>query len=418
MDSDPSRSKPAATKKSRGLATRAVHTGERPAAPNFTPTVTPIYPGTTYVYDDLEEMDAALEGDESKYVYTRYGNPTTAALEAVVADLEGAASSLAFSSGMAAVHAAIMASVKPGDMIISSQDLYGHTSALISTHLREWGCQVEFVDLTDLDAASSAIDEHQPALVVCETITNPLMKVTDVPAIVGLAKACRATVVVDSTFTTPVVYRPLDDGAHIVVHSMTKYIGGHGDLTGGIVATSRMRRQQLSDFAKLTGGVLGPFESWLALRGIKTMPLRVARQCESALTVAKALAEHPGVGEVNYPGLPDHPSHKTAKRLFEDRGYGAMISFTIKDAGRDEVFRYLDSLELVVPATSLGDIYSLSLYPAMSSHRSVPAEERAKIGIGDDLVRLSIGIEEPEDILADLDRAISAAGPDGKARTT
>lgn len=393
----------------RGLATRAVHTGERPAPPDFTPTVTPIYPGTTYVYDDLEVMDAALAGDESKYVYTRYGNPTTTALESVVADLEGAGSAIALASGMAAIHAAIMTSVNPGDTILTSQDLYGHTSALMSSHLSQWGCAVEFVDLTDLDATEAAIQRHQPSLIVCETISNPLMKVTDVPAVVELAKSCRATVLVDSTFTTPVLYRPLDDGAHVVVHSMTKYIGGHGDLTGGILATSRMRRQQVSDFAKLTGGVLGPFESWLALRGIKTMPLRVSRQCESALFVAKELAKHPGVAYVNYPGLPDHPSHATASRLFGERGYGAMISFTIKDAGREQVFRYLDALDLVVPATSLGDIYSLSLYPAMSSHRSVPSEERAKIGIGDDLVRLSIGIEEPEDILADLDQAIRAA---------
>lgn len=407
MSNDSSDSK----RKVRGLATRAVHTGERPERPEYVPTVTPIYPGSTYVYPDLEIMDTALAGDDSRFVYSRYGNPTTSALEEVLADLEGTSGAIAFGSGMAALHAAIVTSVEPGDNVLATADLYGHTLLTATSYLPSWGCETHLVDFTDLEATAAAIEQHQPKLIICETITNPLMKVTDIPAIVKLARSCRATVLVDSTFTTPILYQPAKDGAHLVVHSMTKYIGGHGDMTGGIVATSTMRRQKLSDYGKLAGGILGPFEAWLALRGIKTMPLRVERQCASAMTIAKALKDHPAVGVVHYPGLPSDPSHETASRLFGDRGYGAMISFTIQGATRENIFDYLDALNLVVPATSLGDVYSLSLYPAMSSHRSIPLEEREKIGIGDDLVRLSVGIEDPEDILEDLDQAIRKASP-------
>lgn len=396
-------------KKTRGLATRAVHTGERPPQPQFKPTVTPIYPGSTFVYDDVEVMDAALAGDETKYVYTRYGNPTMTALEEVVANLEGTATAIGFASGMAAVHAAIMTSVAPGSTILATRDLYGHTFASLRDHFTTWGVKTELVDFLDLDATAVAIETHTPDLIICETITNPLMKVTDIPAIAQMAREAGSTLLVDSTFTPPVLYRPADDGAHLVVHSMTKYIAGHGDVTGGIVATTRMRRQQLGDMAKLNGSILGPFEAWLALRGIKTLPLRFRKQCDNALAVAQALESHPKVGLVNYPGLESHASHATARKLFGDKGFGAMISFTIKDATKEDVFNYLEALELIVPATSLGDIYSLSLYPAMASHRSMPLEDREQIGIGDDLVRVSIGIEDADDIIADLDQAIRKA---------
>ncbi len=391
------------------VATRAVHSGERPPAPDFTPVVTPIYPGSTYLYEDLEVMDAALAGDEKRFVYSRYGNPTTSVLEAAIADLEGTPAAIAFPSGMAAVHAAIMTSIEPGQTILATNDLYGHTILTLTDHIQQWGCRVVMVDMLDLDAVAEAIEQEQPSLIICETISNPLMKVTDIPAIVELARSVRATVLVDATFTPPVMYRPGDDGVHLVVHSLTKYISGHGDVMGGVVSTSTMRRRALNDYAKLAGGILGPFEAWLALRGLKTLPLRYQRQTENARIVAEALHKHPGVSSVNYPGLESHSSHQTAQKLFGEYGYGAMLSFRIKDAGRDEIWDYLEALKLVVPATTLGDIYSLSLYPAMSSHRGVPVEVREQIGIGDDLVRLSVGIEDPADIIADLDQAIHAA---------
>ena len=390
-------------------ASRAVHGGERPEQPQFTPVVTPIYAGSAYVYDDLEHMDAALGGAEGKYVYTRYGNPTTTALETVIADLEGMTSAVSFSSGMAAIHAAIMTSVQPGDAIVASQDLYGATYQMLATHMREWGCTVEFVDTLDLAAVADAVARLSPALIVCEVISNPLMRVTDVPRIVEIAKTVRAAVLVDATFNTPVLYTPAADGAQLVVHSMTKYIAGHGDVTGGIVASTSMRRERLSNFAKMTGAIFGPFEAWLALRGVKTLPLRMERHCSNAAYVAERLANHPRVEKVNYPGLPSHASHETAKRLFGDRGFGGMLSIDIRDAGREQAFTFLEALKLVVPATSLGDVYSLSLYPAMSSHRALTPEERAAIGIGEGLIRISVGIEDPEDILADIDQALERA---------
>jgi cystathionine gamma-synthase/methionine-gamma-lyase len=390
-------------------ASRAVHSGERPEQPQFTPVVTPIYPGSAYVYDDLEIMDAALGGAEGKYVYTRYGNPTTTALETAIADMEGTTSAVSFSSGMAAVHAAIMTSVTPGNAIVASQDLYGATYQMLSTHMREWGCTVEFVDTLDLAAVADAVGRLSPALIVCEVISNPLMRVTDVPRIVEIAKTVRAAVLVDATFNSPVLYTPAADGAQLIVHSLTKSIAGHGDVTGGIVATTSMRRERLANFAKMTGAILGPFEAWLALRGLKTLPLRMERQSRNAAIVAERLASHPRVVNVNYPGLPSHASHLTAKRLFGERGFGGMLSIDIRDAGREQAFAFLEALKMVVPATSLGDVYSLSLYPAMSSHRALTPEERAAIGIGEGLLRISIGIEDPEDILADLDQALERA---------
>jgi cystathionine beta-lyase/cystathionine gamma-synthase len=398
-------------KKDSGLriASRAVHSGERPARPEFTPVVTPIYPGSAYIYEDLEHMDAALGGAEGKYVYTRYGNPTTTALEEVIADLEGTTSAVAFASGMAAVHAAIITSVEPGAAILASRDLYGATYSMLTGYMRDWGCTVELVDMLDLAAVGEAIERLKPALIVCEVISNPLMRVMDLPAVVKLARPVRAAVLVDSTFCSPVLYNPAADGAHLVVHSLTKYIAGHGDVTGGIVATSSMRRERLSNYAKMAGAVFGPFESWLALRGVKTLPLRMKAHCENAAIVAAGLAEHPRVSRVNFPGLATHDSHATAKRLFGEKGFGGMLSFDIKDGGREQAFAFLEALKMIVPATSLGDVYSLSLYPAMSSHRSMSPEERAAVGIGEGLLRVSVGIEDPQDILADLDRALEVA---------
>jgi cystathionine beta-lyase/cystathionine gamma-synthase len=270
-------------------ASRAVHTGERPERPDFIPVVSPIYPGSSYIYEDMEVLDTAFDGAEGRYVYSRYGSPTTNVLETIIADLESTESAVTFSSGMAAVHAAFMTSLEPGQTILASQDLYGATYQMIGSHLRDWGCTVELIDILDLDAVASAIKRLQPTLIVCEVISNPLMKVTDVPAIVEMAKSVRATVLVDSTFSTPMLYNPAEDGAHLVVHSLTKYIAGHGDVTAGAIATSRMRREKLFNYVKMTGAILGPFEAWLAIRGIKTLPLRMARHCDNAAIVARAL---------------------------------------------------------------------------------------------------------------------------------
>lgn len=391
-----------------GQATRAVHVGERPPRPQFTPVATPVYLSSAFVYEDLELMDSALGGAPDKFVYSRYGNPTTGALEAVIAELEGTSAAVAYASGMAALHAAIVTSVEPGNAIVASRDLYGATYAMLDGYMRQWGCVVEFVDMLNLDEVADAVERLKPALIVCEVISNPLLRVTDVPAVIALAKTVRAAVLVDSTFS-PLIYTPAADGAQLVIHSMTKYIGGHGDVTGGIVATTSLRREKLANFAKTMGGVIGPFNAWLALRGVKTMPLRMERQCRNAAVVAQTLVNDSRIAKVNFPGLPSHESHQTAVRLFADRGFGGMISFEIKDAGREQAYAFLEALKLIVPATSLGDVYSLALYPAMSSHRALTPEQRAEVGIGEGLIRISIGIEDPDDILADLDQALTAA---------
>ncbi|HVB64800.1 MAG TPA: PLP-dependent transferase, partial [Nitrolancea sp.] len=309
---------------------------------------------------------------------------------------------------MAAVHAAITTSIAPGQSIVASRDLYGATYSMLAGFVREWGCTVEFVDMLDLDQVAGAIERFTPSLIVCEVISNPLLRVTDIPAVVKLARTVRAAVLVDSTFS-PFIYAPAADGAQLVVHSLTKYISGHGDVTGGVVATTALRREKLVNFVKMAGALLGPFESWLALRGVKTLPLRMERQCTSAAIVAEAMAAHPLVSRVYYPGLADHPSHDTARRLFGERGFGGMIAFEIKDGAREQVVDFLEALKLVVPATSLGDVYSLALSPVMASHRGLTAGERHAIGIADGLVRLSVGIESPTDILDDLDHALHVA---------
>lgn len=405
------------------LATRAVHAGTPGPRPDFTPTVTPIHPSVTYQYDRMDDLDAVFAGARRGYVYTRHGNPTVTALEQAVVALEGAPSpqpspcegdgvaALAFASGMAAVHGALLAvGARSGTAVVAAQDIYGATYALLDTLLRSQGVKVRFVDAADLDAVDTACAELKPVALIAETISNPLLKVADLPALADVAHRHGAALLVDHTFATPCLAQPLKLGVDVVIHSSTKYLGGHGDVLGGIVVTSEARRADLLKVLKATGANLGPFEAWLVLRGIKTLPLRMRQHCENAMAVANWLEAHPRVAEVNYPGLPSHPQHELAKRLFEDRGFGGMVSFDLAGAGQREVFRFFERLRLCQPATTLGDVHTLVLYPAHSSHRALGPEERARIGIGDGLVRLSVGIEAVEDILSDLEQALDALG--------
>lgn len=393
-----------------GFATRAVHAGERAPCPGATPVASPITPSVSYVYDEMADLDAVLGGERSGPTYARFGIPTVSGLEAAIASLEGASAALATGSGMAAIHLALLdAGAHAGAAVVATQDCYGHTHTLLSHHLTNQGVRVRFVDMGDLDALERTLAQERPAAVIVETISNPLLKVADLPAVIERAQAVDAAVVVDATFTTPWLCRPLEHGADYVVHSATKYLGGHGDVMGGVIATNRPRRQSLHETLKLVGSVLGPQEAWLILRGLKTLPLRVQRQCENALAVARWLATQPAVARVNYPGLASHPHHELAARLFGGRGYGGVVSFELTNGGAPVVFRFLEALRVVLPATSLGDVYSLALYPAMSSHRSLTPQERVHLGISDNLVRLSLGIEELADIVADLDQALHAA---------
>jgi cystathionine beta-lyase/cystathionine gamma-synthase len=391
----------------KSIYTQAVHAGERGPRPDFTPVSTPIYPSVGYLYDDMKDLDGVFGGERAGYVYPRYGSPTVGALEEAVAVLEGAADAVAFSSGMAAVHAALLgAGVRAGTAVVAAADLYGATYTLLDQTFAELDVRTRFVDITDLDQVARAIDEEHPVTLVCEIISNPLIKVADVPALAAMAHQVGAALIVDNTFASPYLFRPVAHGADYAVHSATKYLGGHGDLMAGMVACSAARGQDLRQRQKLLGANLGPQEAWLALRGLKTLPLRMRQHCANAEVVAQWLVGHPAVTRVNYPGLPDHPQHALAAQLFEGQGFGGMLSFDLRDAGQEEVFRFMEALELVLPATTMGDVYSLTLYPAHSSHRLVAPEVRAAIGIGDGLVRLSVGIEDAEDIIADLGQAL------------
>ena len=398
--------------KGKSIYTQAVHAGERGPRPDFTPVSTPIYPSVGYLYEDMGDLDGVFGGERAGYVYPRYGSPTLSAFEQAVATLEAAEDAVAFASGMGAVHAALMgAGARAGTAVVAAADVYGATYALLDRTFRSLGTRVRFVDITDLTQVSRAVAEERPVAVLCEIISNPLMKVADIPALADMAHQVGAALIVDSTFATPYLFRSLEHGADYAVHSATKYLAGHGDVLAGVVACSAERGLDLRERQKLLGANLGPQEAWLAHRGLKTLPLRMCQHCANAQVVAGWLFEHPAVARVNYPGLPDHPQHAVALRLFEGRGFGGMMSFELREAGQADVFRFMEALELVLPATTLGDVYSLTLYPAHSSHRQVAPEVRAAIGIGDGLVRLSVGIEEAEDIIADLAQALCTLHP-------
>lgn len=395
--------------RTKSIHTQAVHAGERAPRPAYQPVSTPIHMSVGYVYETTEEMDRIFGGEADGYVYPRYGSPTVTALEEAVAVLERAPAAVAYASGMAAIHAALLgAGARAGKGVVCAADVYGATYALLTQTMASLGVPVRFVDVADLAEVRRALAEEEPAALLCEVISNPLLKVADLPALAGLARGAGARLIVDSTFATPYLVRPIELGADYVVHSATKYLAGHGDVLAGVVACSAEAARDLRERQKVLGANLGPQEAWLALRGLKTMPLRVREQCRSAERVATWLAGEGAVSRVLYPGLPAHPQYEVASRLFGGRGFGGMISFALRGAGRAEVFRFLESLRLVQPATTLGDVYSLVLYPSMSSHRALTAEQRVRLGIGDDLVRLSVGIEDPEDIIADLNQAIGA----------
>ena len=393
--------------RTRRFATRAVHAGERKRVEDFIPMSTPIYSTSTFIYDHLADMESISSGERTGFTYSRQGNPTNAALEEAVASLEGGGVALSVASGMSAILLALLAAgVEQGTTIAASQDLYGVTTKFLLDVAARWGARIELVDIFD-PAARENIWKLEPKVLLLESLTNPLVRIPDLPSLAEEAHAHHTRVVVDNTFATPILFRPLEHGADFVVYSATKYFGGHGDLTGGVLVASEEYAAEVRQFARLVGAVLGPFEAWLTLRGLKTLPLRFARHCENAQRLAEWLAAHPRVENVYYPGLESHPDHARAKTLFGGAGAGGVLSLKIRDAGRDKVFRFVDSLELFLKATSLGDVQSLVLYPAISSHRDLSPKQRQKLGITDNLVRLSAGIEDFEDLKADLQQALT-----------
>lgn len=391
----------------KSFQTRAVHAGERVPPADFRPVTTPIWSTVGYLYDSMDDLDAVFDRKKPGQVYLRYSNPTVEAFENAVANLENAEAAQAYSSGMAAIHAALLgAGVKAGMSIVAALDVYGATYTLLNNLFTGMGVNLRMVDVTDHAEVESALRETGAAVLYVEAISNPLLKVADIPALADLAHRHNASLLVDNTFASPWLFNPLEHGADYVIHSATKYLAGHGDVLAGVVAASTANKNRLFELNKLVGSVLGPFEAWLALRGLKTLPLRMRQQCDNALKVAMWLQTHPRIANVHYPGLAGHPQHALADQLFKGRGFGGVLSFEIDGADKDKVFRFMESLSVCLPATTLGDIYSLVLHPMTSSHRSLTTEERARVGIPDGLVRLSTGIESADDILADLESAL------------
>ena len=372
------------------IRTKLVHAGERRGVPDAQPVATPIYASATFTYDTMAEMDRVFAGEKQGFVYTRYGNPTTAALEEAVRAVEEGATACAYATGMAAVHAALLAcDLKSGSTVLASRDVYGATTNLLNTILINFGVNTVHVDFSDLENVRAKARELRPQVLIAETISNPLLKVCDIEACVQIAHENGARLIVDNTFASPYLCQPLKLGADIVVHSATKYLSGHADAMGGLVVSrDEMDAAALFSVMKLVGGVLGVWDAHEILRGLKTLALRMERQCENASKLASYLKEHKGIGRVHYPGL------------------GALVSIELTDNTRDGAFRFMDALKIVVRSSSLGDVFTSVLHPATASHRDFLPSRRQELGIVDGLIRISVGIESIDDIIADIEQAL------------
>ncbi|MEE8112003.1 MAG: PLP-dependent aspartate aminotransferase family protein [Acidobacteriota bacterium] len=377
-----------------GFATDAIHAGQEPD-PVTGAIMTPIYATSTYVLPEL--------GKDRGYDYSRTVNPTRTALEANLAALEGGEAGTCFASGMAAV-SAVMTLLKSGDHVVVSQNVYGGTFRLFENVLKNYGLEFTYEDTSRLEKVEAALRPSTRMLFI-ETPTNPNMTLTDLPAAVEICRKRSLISVVDNTFLSPFFQKPLEFGVDIALHSTTKYLNGHSDSIGGALITTRKAHTERIRFVQNSAGaILSPFESWLVLRGVKTLHLRMQRHDENGRQVAEFLDRHGKVRKVHYPGLPSHPQHELARR--QCTGFGGMISFEL--GSYDEAKRFLDRLKLCALAESLGGVETLISHPASMTHAAIPAEERERIGIKDSLVRISVGVEDLEDILADLELGFEA----------
>ena len=388
----------------RSRTTRTVHGAKLPP-PAERPAVVPIYQTSTFAFDDAAAYAASLHQPGRGYVYTRYENPTTAELEATLADLEGGATAMAFASGMAAISSVLLTLCGAGDEVVASTALYGGTYSLLHDVAPRFGVVATLAD-PHPDAIAGAISERTRAVYV-ETIANPTMAVTDLPAVAAVARAAGVPLVVDNTVASPILCRPLEHGADVVVHSATKYLGGHHDvLLGAAVFADADLRQRVWRQAIDLGGSPDPFAAWLVLRGIRTLPLRMARHSATARVVAEHLAAHPAVARTWWPGLPSHPSHEVARRVLDD--FSGFVAFEVA-GGREGGQRFTERTQLIVLAPSLGGHETLITHPARTTPRQLDDAALDAAGIAPGLVRMSVGLEDAEDLLADLDQALEAA---------
>lgn len=387
---------------------QVVHAGDRKRRKGaVVPSTTPIHLGTTYFYESAATLDRILGHEEQGFSYVRYNNPTNEALEELTTVLERGYGSLATSSGMAALQIAFQAAlIDRPHTILASDSIYGATISLLDQVMAPFDVKVKYVNICDLAAFEKAIEDHQPGCVFIESISNPLLRVGRLDRIAELTRAAGAALVVDNTFATPLMLRPLELGAHIVVHSATKYFAGHGDVLGGLVISDQAHHEAVRSIARIAGPLLGAFESYLTMRGMKTLALRFERQCQNAQALADWLSTHPCVERVYHCSRADHPDREAIQRCFSAGFFGAILSFEIKGAQKADVLGFMDRLKMIVPGTSLGDVHSLLLYPLIASHRTISPKMRERMGIRDNLVRVAAGIEHLDDIKADLDQAL------------
>ena len=390
-----------------GFATRAIHHGYDPSSADgaLTP---PVHLSSTYTFETAEDGMALFAGERPGYIYTRLGNPTLDLLERRLAALEGGEAALATASGMGAITSAIWTLVAPGDEIIVDKTLYGCTFAFFRHALTRFGVSVRHVDLSRPESLADALS---PAtrLVYFETPANPNMRLVDIEAVTAIARSAGATTIVDNTYASPYLQRPLALGADLVVHSATKYLGGHGDLMAGAVIGPRetLDRIRLFGLKDVTGAVMSPLDAHLVMRGLKTLELRMERHCDNAEALARLLDDHAAVARVHYPGLTSFPQHDLARRQMQR--FGGMIAFELA-GGREAGLRFMNALRLVHRAVSLGDAETLVQHPATMTHSTYTAEERAEFGISDGLIRLSAGLESLADLQTDITRALEASG--------
>lgn len=384
-------------------ATRCVWGGEPAHGPEGT-TVTPVFHGVTYAYDDLEEWRATALGERAGHIYSRNTNPSVAVFEDKVRALEGAAAATAFATGMAGISNTLFTLLAPGRRVVSIRDTYGGTNRLFTEFLPRWGVDVTLCDTTDHDAIEAEVGRGCDVLYL-ETPTNPTLKVVDIARLAAAGRAVGATVVVDNTFATPINQRPLTLGAHLVVHSATKFMGGHSDAMGGVVAGDSDRVRRIFQFREINGATLDANSAFLLARGLRTLALRVERQNANAQAVAEFLTSHPAVAAVFYPGLPDHRGHDIARRQM--RGFGGVLAFALRgDADRVRIL--LGGLKLAHRAASLGSVATLVGPPSVTSHVELTEAQRAEAGIPEALIRYSVGIENAENLIADLRHALDA----------
>ncbi|MGI2046351.1 methionine gamma-lyase [Shewanella oncorhynchi] len=383
-------------------ATQVIHGGHEREA--FGALVTPLYQSATFVFESAQQGGERFAGNEQGYIYTRLGNPTTAELERKMAILEGAEAAAATASGMGAVSAALLANLQMGDHLVASNAVYGCTYALMTTQFARFGIEVSLVDFSSVTEIEAAIKSNTK-VIFCETPVNPHLQVFDLAAIANIAKRHQLVSIVDNTFMTPLLQRPLDFGIDLVVHSATKYLNGHGDVIAGIVCGSEEQLHKVKyEILKDIGAVISPHDAWLILRGLKTLDVRLQRHCDSAQRVAEFLAEHPSITHVYYPGLKSHQGHKFIGQQMKRAG--GVIAFELA-ANLEEAMAFVGYLKLFSIAVSLGDAESLIQHPASMTHSPYTPEARTAAGIGDNLLRISIGLEDCDDIIADLNQALA-----------